>query len=226
MTRAEFIATLAPMAIQARRDGSPLFPSVRLAQNTLETGGKIPSWNNLGGYKVGSGIPNAYWRGGVYNGRTWEVYGGQTVNITAAFRAYDSVYDFYRDQDLLFGKSRYVRVCTAQTPDDQCHALYACGYATDPDYSAKLIALIEANGLRKYDEEAESDCEMTADEKAEFCALKDTVTALTAKSSQVCPEWAKEAVYAAKMAGLIDTADGGSYDFYRFVTIMHRAGTF
>ena len=63
LSRAEFIATLAPIAIRVRREGSPLFPSVRLAQNLLETGGVLHPWNNLGGIKVGSGQTNAYWKG-------------------------------------------------------------------------------------------------------------------------------------------------------------------
>jgi len=224
MTRAEFIAKLAPMAVEARKQGSPLFASVRLAQNILETGGKIPSWNNLGGYKVGSGIPNAFWKGRVYNGKTWEVYGGQTVNITAAFRAYDSVYDFYRDQDLLFAKSRYVRVVAAQNPDDQCRALYACGYATDPAYASKLISLIDANNLRQYDVIQKESDEMTAEEKAAFTALKDRVVTLENRASQPAPAWAKDAVAAAVKSGIVDaaSAEGGSYDFYRVLTVLHR----
>jgi lysozyme len=38
------------------------------------------------------------------------------------------------------------------------------------------------------------------------------------------PEWAKEAVNAAVAAGIVDTPDGGSYDFYRVLTVMYRAG--
>lgn len=129
-----------------------MFPSVRLAQNILETGGVIHPWNNLGGIKVGSGKPNAYWRGGVVNKGTWEVYSGKRVDITAAFRAYETLYDFYKDQDLLFKLTRYTRVCEAKTPNEQAHALLACGYATDPKYAEKLITIMVAYGLYKYDE--------------------------------------------------------------------------
>ncbi|WP_391571928.1 glycoside hydrolase family 73 protein [Cohnella sp.] len=153
LTKAQFIATLAPDAIRARREGSPLFTSVRLAQNLLETGGVIHSWYNLGGIKVGSGAPNEWWDGSSVRKGTWEVYGGQTVNTTANFRAYKSVYHFYRDQDRLFGNSRYARVRSAKTPETQAEMLRACGYATDPQYATKIIALIDSYGLRKYDEE-------------------------------------------------------------------------
>lgn len=66
--------------------------------------------------------------------------------------------------------------------------------------------------------------EMTAAEQAAFEALEKKVTDLEEKASMTMPTWAKDAVVAAKAAGIIDTADGGSYDFYRILTIMHRKG--
>ncbi|MFC4600668.1 glucosaminidase domain-containing protein [Cohnella hongkongensis] len=155
LSRAEFIARLAPIAIKVRREGSPLFPSVRLAQNLLETGGVIHPWNNLGGIKVGSGTPNAYWKGQYVRKGTWEVENGARVDTTALFRAYDSVYDFYKDQDLLLQLPRYERVRKAATPAAQAEALRLSGYATDPQYGSKIIALIQSNRLTQYDEEAE-----------------------------------------------------------------------
>jgi N-acetylmuramoyl-L-alanine amidase len=38
------------------------------------------------------------------------------------------------------------------------------------------------------------------------------------------PDWAQEAVDKAVAQGLIDTPEGGSLDFYRFVTILNRKG--
>lgn len=48
------------------------------------------------------------------------------------------------------------------------------------------------------------------------------ISELEGKMSMPTPDWAKEAVSAAVKAKLIDTPDGGSYDFYRLVTILHR----
>lgn len=156
LTKDQFIKTLAPQAVKARREGSPLFPSVRLAQNMLETGCVIHSWYNLGGIKVGTGKPNAYWKGKtVYKG-TWEDYGSGRVNTAAYFRVYDSVYAFYKDQDLLLQLPRYARVRSAKTPETQAEALRLCGYATDPQYGSKISALIQSNRLKQYDVEAES----------------------------------------------------------------------
>jgi flagellar protein FlgJ len=155
MTRTEFFATLAPHAIRARKEGSPLFVSVRLAQNLLETGGKIHSWNNLGGIKVGSGKPNEWWDGSYVKKGTWEVVNGQKVDTTAAFRAYKSIYHFYKDQDLLFQNKRYERVRNAKTPEEQAEALRLCGYATDPEYGLKICNIISMYNLKKYDQEAD-----------------------------------------------------------------------
>lgn len=155
MTREAFIRTLAPIAIRARREGSSLFVSVRLAQNLLETGGNIPSWNNVCGIKVGTGKPNAYWRGKTVNRRTWEVRDGRSVVEAADFRAYDSVYDCYKDQDLLLQLPRYAPVRAADTPDRQAKALQASGYATDPRYADKLIDIMNVYQLRRYDREAD-----------------------------------------------------------------------
>ncbi|WP_229263636.1 glucosaminidase domain-containing protein [Cohnella cholangitidis] len=157
LTKKQFIAALVPHVLQVRKEGSPMFPSVRIAQNLLETGGKIHPWNNLGGIKVGSGKLNAYWKGKWVKKGTWEVESGVRVDTAAYFRAYDTLYDFYKDQDLLFQLPRYRDVREAGTPEEQAKALRSCGYATDPQYAEKIVALIKANGLTKYDEAATPD---------------------------------------------------------------------
>lgn len=157
LDRADFIAKLAPIVQRVRGEGSSLLPSVRLAQNILETGCVIHPWYNLGGIKVGSGKPNGFWKGRSINKGTWEEYGGHKVNTTANFRVYDSLYDFYKDQDLLFLLPRYYRVRAAKTPKQQAAMLYDCGYATDSAYAGKLIALIRSNELTQYDVLEEDD---------------------------------------------------------------------
>lgn len=155
MTRRTFINELASLAIKVWKEGSPLFPSVRLAQNLLETGGRLNPHNNLGGFKFGSGVTNGFWKGATYITPTWEVIGGKRIETHATWRSYDSVYDFYRDQDLLFHRDRYERVRLAKTPQEQARALQACGYATDPSYAAKINALINVYNLTKYDGDVE-----------------------------------------------------------------------
>lgn len=151
MTPQEFISIISPIAIQLRKEGSTIFPSVRIAQSALETGWKIPEWNNMVGFKVGSRAANGFWKGDYVNKGTWEVYDGKRQDVVAAFRAYDTLEDCYRDQDELFKITRYDQVRAATTPIDQAVALYRCGYATDPAYSTKIINIISQYGLEQYD---------------------------------------------------------------------------
>ncbi|MDQ0492789.1 M15 family metallopeptidase [Paenibacillus brasilensis] len=78
------------------------------------------------------------------------------------------------------------------------------------------------------------DEEMTAEEKAAFKELQNTVQKqadrikvleFAAKQPKV-PTWAEQACINAKTAGVLDTANDGSYDFYRLVAILDRAGVF
>lgn len=98
---------------------------------------------------------------------------------------------------------------------------------------AKAFAVVD-----KYMEAIE---EMTVQEKQEFEAmqllikvqaevtldLSNRITELekVAKLPEI-PKWALPACEAAKATGLLDTTANGSYDFYRMVTILDRAGLF
>jgi len=218
-----FITQLAPIAVRLRIEGSPLFPSVRLAQNMLETGGNIHKWNNLGGIKVGNGKPNEYWKGEIVNKGTWEVYNGRRVDVTAAFRAYDSIYDFYKDQDLLFSKRRYDRVRASNSPNEQAHALAASGYATDPQYAQKLIQLIASYELIQYDEEVEAMKEL----REEVEELQQQIGKLQDRLYMpAIPDWAEEAVQAAIAKGIVYNPEERSFDYYSCLTVMYRLGLF
>lgn len=164
----DFIAAVAPVAVRLRREGSPLFASVRIAQAALETGWTLNDWNNLVGFKVGSGRTNAFWKGAyVYKG-TWEIYDGVRQDVVAAFRAYDSIADCFRDQDLLFaGWDNYRLVRDAATPEEQCRAFVMTPqkYATDPQYAEKLMRVVDSYGLRIYDY-SEEDADMLSAEDA------------------------------------------------------------
>ncbi|MDG0813760.1 hypothetical protein OMP40_34110 [Cohnella rhizosphaerae] len=78
---------------------------------------------------------------------------------------------------------------------------------------------------------------MTKEEREQFERLRQQVEAQVAQiqalaarlaateSLQTIPEppaWAAAAVQAAVEAKLIDTPLGGSYDFYRLLTVLHR----
>lgn len=235
--RQAFINAVAPICVQLRAEGSPIFPSVRLAQAILETGGNIPSWNNLFGIKVGQIKSTPFWDGGSVNTRTREVIAGQNVYPTADWRAYSSLENCIRDHEYVLSQPRYAQVRAATTYVDQCVALYRCGYATDapadvdgdPAYYEKLISIIKSGGLTAYDDEGERQMSEILDRisalEAEKVELQGQIDQLrSVQSMDQVPDWAQVAVEKAVKAGYVDTPEGGSYDFYRFLTFLDRAG--
>lgn len=150
MTKNEFIAMIADMAINTYNT-TRILPSVTIAQAILESGwgksGLTVKANALFGIKAGSS-----WAGKTYNAKTQEVYNGARVNITALFRAYDSWYDSVLDHGLfLRSLGRYSNIVNNTDWKDVCDKLQSDGYATDPDYSAKLKSLISSYALYEYD---------------------------------------------------------------------------
>jgi flagellar protein FlgJ len=95
---------------------------------------------NLFGIKAGPG-----WKGQTAEVVTTEYVGGVAQKKVAKFRAYDSYDDSFRDYARLITQSpRYAKV-TEQTGSAQAFAasLQKAGYATDPNYAAKLSRAIE-----------------------------------------------------------------------------------
>lgn len=153
MTPQEFIKKYSAEFIFAT-DGTPLLPSVKMAQAALETGwgrSTIGKANNMFGIKA-TGTTTPYWKGDAYNAKTGEVLNGQYVFMVDGFRAYSTLSDSIRDHShLLMTLSRYQPVRNAATPEDQARALQSCGYATDPGYASKLINIINQYNLRELD---------------------------------------------------------------------------
>lgn len=74
---------------------------------------------------------------------------------------------------------------------------------------------------------SKEDDAMTADEKAKVDAMEARLAALEDKAKMAkIPAWALPACENAKKAGVLDTTADGSYDFYRMVTVLDRAGIF
>ena len=97
-----------------------------------------PSFN-LFGIKATSG-----WKGKVAEVTTTEYVNGEARKVKAKFRAYDSYEDAFRDYARLIGNSpRYEKVM-ARLDSVQGFAtgLQKAGYATDPQYAAKLSRAI------------------------------------------------------------------------------------
>ncbi|MFR0823619.1 MAG: glucosaminidase domain-containing protein [Clostridia bacterium] len=153
MKKSEFIPTIAPL-VQAenKKRGYPLFSSVVIAQAICESGwgqSKIMmKANAIFGIKATSS-----WKGKVYNANTQECYDGSTyTNITACFRAYNSLAESISDYfDLITKLERYRKATVAETPLECITAIKNGGYATSPTYINTIMSIINSNDLTKYD---------------------------------------------------------------------------
>ncbi len=130
-----------------------LDPLVLLAQAALETGwGKRmartadgnPSLN-LFGIKA-----DDTWAGARAASNTVEYSGGVATQRQATFRAYGSIEESVNDfANLLKNSPRYRHVAAAG-PDAQAYVagIGRSGYATDPEYAAKLNDILHGSTLR------------------------------------------------------------------------------
>ena len=153
MTKSEFIPTIAPLVIaENNKRGKPLYPSVVIAQAICESGwgqSKIMmKANAIFGIKATSS-----WKGKVYNANTQECYDGSTyTNITACFRAYNSLAESIADYfDLILGLSRYQGAINTSSPLECITAIINGGYATSPTYINTIMSIINSNNLTQYD---------------------------------------------------------------------------
>lgn len=123
-----------------------------VAQAALETGwgrrlaGRHGATShNLFGIKAGGS-----WRGGKVDAATHEYVDGKRVGERAAFRSYDSPADSFADYTRLLQNPRYAQ---ARGSGGDVHhfakALQRAGYATDPAYAAKIVAIADGATLRR-----------------------------------------------------------------------------
>ena len=153
MKKTEFIPTVGTIVMtENAKRGFPLFSSVVIAQAICESGwGQsklMMKANAIFGIKA-----NKNWKGKVYNAKTKECYDGVNyTNITACFRAYDSLAESVSDYfDLITKLERYRKACIAETPLECITAIKNGGYATSPTYIETIMAIINDNNLTKYD---------------------------------------------------------------------------
>jgi lysozyme len=99
---------------------------------------------------------------------TQEVYGGETVSVTAQFRVYDNVAQSIEDHGQLLAQSGSYTVAMAHqnSPNSFANALTGV-YATDPGYGASLIGLMRQYNLYRYDASATSASTAPASPKAQ-----------------------------------------------------------
>jgi flagellar protein FlgJ len=145
--REKFISELMPHATEAARELG-VDPNNLIAQAALETGwgrSKPGDSHNLFGIKAGSS-----WKGAIVQANTEEFAGGEASRVDASFRAYgssrESVEDYVR---VIRDNPRYASALnTGGDVQAFANALQRGGYATDPDYARKLVAVAAEVGQR------------------------------------------------------------------------------
>lgn len=156
MTPAEFIAAIGPAA-RASMAVTGVPASFVIAQAALES-----SWGrselatkgcNLFGVKA-----DKAWKGDVLLMPTREFIKGQWVTVEARWRRYAGWRECLDDHALFLLNNQRYRGAFAHAHDGRefARAVAAAGYATDPQYAAKIISVIDARKLTTYDMEASS----------------------------------------------------------------------
>jgi flagellar protein FlgJ len=146
-SREDFIRQMLPHAEKAAREIG-VDPHALLAQAALETGwGKsVPSTAtgdssfNLFGIKAGS-----QWSGATANVPTLEFEDGVAVKKVERFRSYESAAASFEDYAKLIGNSARYESARGSGSDiaSFATALQQGGYATDPEYARKIVAVAE-----------------------------------------------------------------------------------
>lgn len=126
---------------EMKRTGVPA--SIKLAQSILESG--------YGSSELSKNANNHF---GIKCGSDWKGKSYFLKSRGACFRAYASAEESFREHsDFLKGRSHYAELFKLKITDYKAWAkgLQKAGYATNSDYSEKLIELIERYKLHRYD---------------------------------------------------------------------------
>lgn len=149
----DFVKSIWPKAKQAA-SLMGLDPKILLAQAALETGwGKFiakdadgSSSNNLFNIKQGNSTQFK-----AVTIKTTEYIANTPVTVNDSFRKYPSVEHSFNDYvSLIKGSERYqAALAHVDNPEQYLHELHKAGYATDPQYSSKILSIYHGNELNQ-----------------------------------------------------------------------------
>jgi flagellar protein FlgJ len=151
-TPAQFVTALLPEAEKAAA-ALGIEPRLLLAQAALETG-----WGRSVMEKAGASAHNLFgikadasWSGSSVDHWTREHVNGVTVPQRESFRAYGSAAESFADYVDLIGTARRYAGALEQgsSPEAYAHAVTKAGYATDPDYASKWLAIYHGDRLEQ-----------------------------------------------------------------------------
>lgn len=147
MTPENFIAAISPAA-KASAKTTKIPASFTVAEAALESGwGVHAPGMNLFGIKA-----DASWKGSVTVQRTREFLNGAWTLVDARFREYTGWLGSIEDHaQFLLANSRYAPAFAYTSGTTFAQAIAAAGYATDPNYAAKIVAIIKTHNLSALD---------------------------------------------------------------------------
>lgn len=136
-----FFNNLAPIVVNEyiRRHGEyRLYPSTVLAMAALESGYNLNA-ETLFGIKGEGQVLD-----------TTEYIDGQYVNVKDSFKLYPSISASVQGLYDLMQIERYHPACECVEWEEECRQIQKCGYATDPEYSDKLISIVNSYQLTMF----------------------------------------------------------------------------
>lgn len=141
----EFVEAVLPQAKKAAK-ALGLNPLLLAAQAALETGwGKFMVSDEKGqnSHNLFNIKADGRWQGEKMDVATTEFYGGQPIKEQASFRAYESFDQSFDDfVNFLQNNPRYQpALAAAGDPEQFMTQLHQAGYATDPNYSSKVLSV-------------------------------------------------------------------------------------
>jgi flagellum-specific peptidoglycan hydrolase FlgJ len=151
MAPSDFIATVAPAAHASMLD-TKIPASFVIAEGALESGwGKSQLaiyGHNLFGVKA-----DPAWHGDILAMRTREFIKGEWAIVPANWRKYPDWLSCITDHAAFLLTNPRYQPAFAQCGNAEAftRVVAAAGYATDPDYASKIIAVIRAHTLTRFD---------------------------------------------------------------------------
>lgn len=146
----EFLDQLVPAA-QACQRATGIPASFTLAQAALES-----AWGASGlarrGFNLFGVKADRAWKGPVVWMDTAEVINGKRVIVPAKWRAYPTWLDCMTDRAAFFRTNpRYAKCFQEVTGHGWARAVARAGYATDPEYAERLIAVMDGRNMTRFD---------------------------------------------------------------------------
>ncbi|MBU5670238.1 glycoside hydrolase family 73 protein [Paenibacillus brevis] len=206
MTKAQFIARIAPYAVADMRQ-TDIAASLTIAQAALESAwggsGLTKQANNLFGIK-GNGTA------GSCTMPTTEYVNGRPIKVNAAFRAYHNWGESILDHSKLilngvsWNRNLYKGVI-GKRGADAARAIATAGYATDPKYAEKLISIMNEWNLYQYDESGSAPVKEDDEAmKEELAKLTKRVDVLEKAAEKIpAPKWFVEEFGSDNLGGKI-----------------------